>query len=228
MELRLSAARTRSDWSKTFPARFFENGRVEEEEGRGEGGATATESWPIWATTEYAAACLRHIHSKFYFYLQPSFPGSATKNILCVGFNVGFFVPRLFLLLESTHSTLFMDLFPKSKSRNDEAGKYILFREVGEIKYSSNMQIRFLRSLFVHESWVNGKIVQELHSQSFHPRFLGSKRAPAWALTFLWLALLQPHLSFATEIIKRTTRKQPTPAEGKERVKKGPNLRCHY
>ena len=35
--LRLSAARTRSDWSKTFPARFFENGRVEEEEGRGGG-----------------------------------------------------------------------------------------------------------------------------------------------------------------------------------------------
>ena len=64
--LRLSAARTRSDWSKTFPARFFENGRVEEEEGRG-GGATATESWPIWATTEYAAAaCFRHIRSKFY------------------------------------------------------------------------------------------------------------------------------------------------------------------
>ena len=68
--LRLSAARTRSDWSKTFPARFFENGRVEEEEGRG-GGATATESWPIWATTEYAA-CLRHIQSKFYFYNRRS------------------------------------------------------------------------------------------------------------------------------------------------------------
>ena len=67
--LRLSAARTRSDWSKTFPARFFENGRVEEEEGGGKGGrGTATESWPIWATTEYAAACLRHIQSKFYFY----------------------------------------------------------------------------------------------------------------------------------------------------------------
>ena len=33
--LRLSAARTRSDWSKTFPGQFFENGRVEEEEGRG-------------------------------------------------------------------------------------------------------------------------------------------------------------------------------------------------
>ena len=172
--------------------------------------------------------CVPQTHSVKILLLQPSFPGPATKNILCVGFNVGFFVPRLFLPLESTHSTLFMDLFPKSKSRNDEAGKYILFREVGEIKYSSNMQIRFLRSLFVHESWVNGKIVQELHSQSFHPRFLGSKRAPAWALTFLWLALLQPHLSFATEIIKRTTRKQPTPAEGKERVKKGPNLRCHY
>ena len=63
--LRLSAARTRSDWSKTFPARFFENGRVEEEEGRGGGGATATESWPIWATTEYAA-CLGSILSKSY------------------------------------------------------------------------------------------------------------------------------------------------------------------
>ena len=53
--LRLSAARTRSDWSKTFPARFFENGRVEGGGGKGGGGATATESWPIWATTEYAA-----------------------------------------------------------------------------------------------------------------------------------------------------------------------------
>ena len=49
------------------------------------------------------------------------------------------------------------------------------------------MQIRFPNSLFVHESWVDVKTVQELHSQSFHPRFLGSKRAPAWALTFLWL-----------------------------------------
>ena len=57
------------------------------------------------------------------------------------------------------------------------------------------MQIRFLRSLFVHESWVNGKIVQELHSESFHPRFLGSKRAPAWALTFLWLARATSELS---------------------------------
>ena len=159
--------------------------------------------------------CVPQTHSVKILLLQPSFPGSATKNILCAGFNVGFFVPRLFLPLESTHSTLFMDLFPKSKSRNDEAGKYILFPEVGEIKYSSNMQIRFLRSLFVHESWVNGKIVQELHSQSFHPRFLGSKRAPAWALTFC--GLLEPHLSFATEIIKRTTRK-PTPAERKSKT----------
>ena len=167
--------------------------------------------------------CVPQTHSVKILLLQPSFPGSATKNILCVGFDVGFFVPRLFLPLESTHSTLFMDLFPKSKSRNDEAGKYILFPEVGEIKYSSNMQIRFLRSLFVHESWVNGKIVQELHSQSFHPRFLGSKRAPAWALTFLWLARA------TSELCHRNNQTYyPETHSGREKVKNGPNLRCHY
>ena len=170
-----------------FSVRFFENGRVEKEEegGRGKGRTTATESWPIWATTEYAA-CLGSILSKSY--LDNRSPaGQTLKNILCVGFNVDFFVAPLFLLLESTHSPLFMDLFPKSKSRNDEAGKYTQFYEVRDIKYSSNMQIRFLNSLFVHESWVDVKTVQELHSQSFHPRFLGSQRVPAWALTFLWL-----------------------------------------
>ena len=130
--------------------------------------------------------CVSRIHSVKILPRQP-FPSQAPKNILCVGFNVDFFVAPLFLLLESTHSPLFMDLFPKSKSRNDEAGKYTQFYEVRDIKYSSNMQIRFLNSLFVHESWVDVKTVQELHSQSFHPRFLGSNRAPAWALTFLWL-----------------------------------------
>ena len=68
--LRLSAARTRSTIGpKLFRPDFSKMGelRRRREGGRG-GGAIATESWPIWATTEYAAACLRHIQSKFYFY----------------------------------------------------------------------------------------------------------------------------------------------------------------
>ena len=79
------------------------------------------------------------------------------------------------------------------------------------------MQIRFLRSLFVHESWVNGKIVQELHSESFHPRFLGSKRAPAWALTFLWLARATSELCHRNN---QTYYSEPTPEGGKRSLQK--------
>ena len=133
-------------------------------------------------------ACVPQTHSvKILLKLKP-LPGcGATKNILCVGFNVDFLCPGSFC--RSSQRTPHF-LWTCSQNPNLEMTRQgnIYFHEVGDIKYSSNMQIRFLQSLFVHESWVNAKIVQELHSQSFHPRFLGSKRAPAWALTFLWLA----------------------------------------
>ena len=83
--LRLSAARTRSDWSKTFPARFFENGRVEEEEGGGEGGEG--HCYRIVANLGHdriccPAACLRHIQSKFSSYNR--FPAPLPQRIFFV------------------------------------------------------------------------------------------------------------------------------------------------
>ena len=93
--LRLSAARTRSDWSKTFPARFFENGRVE---GRG-GGGRRGHCYRIVANLGHdriccPAACLRHIQSKFSSYNR--FPAPLPQRI--------FFVSVLMLIFCARHS----------------------------------------------------------------------------------------------------------------------------
>ena len=168
-----------------FSVRFFENGRVEKEEegGRGKGRTTATESWPIWATTEYAA-CLGSILSKFY--LDNRSPAKLGRIFFVSVLMLTFLCPLPFCCWSQRTPNF---LWTCSQNPNLEMTRQgnIHFYEVRDIKYSSNMQIRFLNSLFVHESWVDVKTVQELHSQSFHPRFLGSKCAPAWALTFLWL-----------------------------------------
>ena len=183
--LRLSAARSGSDWSKSFPSDFSKMGELRRRR-RGEGGRgapLARESWPIWATTEYAA-CLGSILSKFY--LDNRSPAKLGRIFFVSVLMLTFLCPRPFCCW-SQRTPHF--LWTCSQNPNLEMTRQgnIHFYEVRDIKYSSNMQIRFLNSLFVHESWVDVKTVQELHSQSFHPRFLGSQRAPAWALTFLWL-----------------------------------------
>ena len=116
--LRLSAARTRSDWSKTFPGQFFENGRVEEEEEEGpptksknRGQFRARQN--LRATDTFSQNCA-----------DPDYPPQP-QRVFFVRVLMSIFCGRVFAA-ESTDSTpLFMDLFPKSKSRNDEAQKYI-------------------------------------------------------------------------------------------------------
>ena len=124
--LRLSAARSGSDWSKSFPSDFSKMGELRRRR-RGEGGRGA----PLLQNRGQFGPRQNMLRVSDPFCqnsTSTTVPGQAPKNILCVGFNVDFFVPPPFLLLESTHSPLFMDLFPKSKSRNDEAGKYTLLR----------------------------------------------------------------------------------------------------
>ena len=132
-------------------------------------------------------------------------------------------MPRLFLPLESTHSTVFMNLFPKSKSRNDEAGKYTLPRRRRYkifIKYANPFPPVPICP------WIMGecKNCSRIAFTIFSSQIFGKQARAGVGFDFLWL---EPHLSFATEIIKRTTW-NPLRRVERDRFKNGPNLRRHY
>ena len=81
------------DWSKTFPARFFENGRVEEEEGRGGGGPLLQDRGQFGPRQNML---LRASDTFSQNSTSTTVPLSGTKNILCVGFKVDFLCPDSF------------------------------------------------------------------------------------------------------------------------------------
>ena len=139
LELRLSAARTRSDWSKTFPARFFENGRVEE--GGGGKGGRRGHCYRIVANLGHdriCCCCVPQTHSVKILLLEP-LPGPPWPQRI-------FFVSVLMLTFLCPAQTLFAAgvnalhfLWTCSQNPNLEMTRRrnIYFHEVGNIKYAN-------------------------------------------------------------------------------------------